>query len=347
MLPKGLRVGYLALNRDFSHPGDSRRFAGYAKARGLSLEFAEPDRRYDLVVISQKADLSVWSSYRLSPVIYDFTDSYLAVPRTNLKAAFRGFAKFATGESRFLRLDHRAAIELMCRNSRAVVCVTEEQKRDISAFSPNVHVILDDLSIYESKKTDYSSGSVVNLVWEGYPENLLAFEEIRDILREVDRKMPLALHVLTKLEVARFMGRFLTRPTTSVLRRILNRTLLYEWNEKTAPAIIAACDLAIIPINLNDRLTAGKPENKLHAFWRMGLPTLVSATPAYKRAMVDAGLDMACASPSEWRDALYKYTSDPEARRQAAALGRESYQRRAAQDILWAQWDVVLESVLK
>lgn len=345
-MPKGLRVGYLALNRDFTHPGDSRRFAGYAKARGLSLEFAEPDRRYDLVVISQKADLSVWGSYRLSPVIYDFTDSYLAVPRTNIKAAFRGFAKFATGESRFLRLDHRASIELMCRNSRAVVCVTEEQKRDISAFSSNVHVILDDVTVYEAIKTDYSSGAIFNLVWEGYPENLLAFEEIRDVLRDIDRKTPLALHVLTKLEVARFMGRFLRRPTTSVLRGILNRTFLYEWNEKTAPGIIAACDMAVIPINLNDPLTAGKPENKLHAFWRMGLPTLVSATPAYKRAMADAGLDMACANSAEWREALLRYTSDPGARREAANRGRASFLRRAAQDVLWEQWDTVLDSVL-
>ena len=39
---------------------------------------------------------------------------------------------------------------------------------------------------------------------------------------------------------------------------------------------------------MNDPMMVGKPKNKLLLFWRMGLPTLVSAIPSYKRAMQES-----------------------------------------------------------
>lgn len=346
MTPSGLKVGYVALSRDFKHPGDSRRFAHYAKARGFSIENANPNSRYDLVVVSQGADLSIWGSYAASPVIYDFTDSYLAIPRTDLKGIFRGAAKFIFGQSSRLRLNHWRAIEDMCRRAKAVVCVTEEQRQNIQSFSPNVHVILDMLHVYDRVKTDYSAGPIFNLVWEGFPENAGAFQLIRDALTRVDSSFPLALHVVTKLKVARFMGRFLQHPTSDLLAGVMDRVFLYDWNEQIAPSIITACDLAVIPIDLNNPLTTGKPENKLYAFWRMGLPVVVSATPAYSRAMRDAGLPMACRSEDDWAAVLMRLIGNADARRECGLRGRAFAETQASEQKLLGQWDAVVESVL-
>lgn len=341
-----LNVGYVALSRDFSHPGDSRRFARYARARGFSIENANPRKKYDLVVVSQGADLSIWSTYTGCPIIYDFTDSYLAIPRTDVKGMLRGFAKYVTGQSSRLILNHRHAIEEMCRRAEAVVCVTEEQRRDILSHCQNVHIVLDLLNVYNKVKTDFSAGPIFNLVWEGYPENLRPFQLIAEALRRVDAVSPLALHLVTNLQVGRFMRRFFRHPSADLVRGVLGRMYLYDWNEQLAPSIITACDLAVIPIDLNDPLTSGKPENKLHAFWRMGLPAVVSATPAHSRAMRDAGLPMACESNEDWVAVLSRYVMDSNARRESALRGKSFSDKCTAPEFIFRQWDAVLDSVL-
>ena len=38
------RIGYAGYSRDFSVPGDRRRFAAYARMKGLPIEYAELSR---------------------------------------------------------------------------------------------------------------------------------------------------------------------------------------------------------------------------------------------------------------------------------------------------------------
>lgn len=345
---EGLRVAYVPLSPDFKHPGDCRRFSRYALARGIQVEIADPSEDYDLVVVSQGADLSVWGDYakRRAKIVYDFTDSYLAVSRRDVRGMLRGLAKFVTRQSRHLRLDHWKAIEDMCRRSDAVVCVTEEQRNDISAHCSNVYVVLDIHNMYFGGKKTYDSGKVFNLVWEGYPENLLAFYQIRDVLRELDSRQPLALHVITNLEFGRYMGRYFKRRTADIARDILPRSYVYEWNDQLCSPIVEACDLAILPIDLNTPLAKGKPANKLLIFWRMGMPTIVSASPAFARTMQSADLPMSCRSTQDWREALNRFVFDSAARADAGRRGRAFAEINFSEKQLLAQWDGVFESVL-
>src|SRR6185312_15235316 len=77
-----IRIGYVPYSGRFTKPGDRRRFVAYARARNLEFEVADPDKRYDLVVLSETADISVWPDYRHGKIVYDLIDSYLSVPRT-------------------------------------------------------------------------------------------------------------------------------------------------------------------------------------------------------------------------------------------------------------------------
>lgn len=344
----GLRVAYVPLSLDFKHPGDCRRFARYASVRGLSVEIADPAEEYDLVVVSQGADLSVWGRYAKprAKIIYDFTDSYLAVSRRDPRGMLRGLAKFVTRQSRYLRLDHWKAIEDMCARADAVVCVTEEQKKDISEHCANVHIVLDIHNMYFGGKKTYSSGEVFNLVWEGYPENLQAFYQIRDVLREIDSKRPLALHLITNLEFGRYMGKYVKQRTADIARDILPRSYIYEWNDLLCSPIVEACDLALLPIDLGTPLAKGKPANKLLIFWRMGMPTIVSASPALARTMRRAELPMSCSSAQDWRESLNRYVFDAAARADAGRRGKAFAEANFSEEKLLAQWDGVFESVL-
>jgi hypothetical protein len=121
---------------------------------------------------------------------------------------------------------------------------------------------------------------------------------------------------------------------------------LHEWNEKTCSDIISQCDLAVIPIPLNDPLSAGKPENKLLLFWRMGMPVVVSATAAYARAMQLSGLSMACRTKNEWLEVLEKYIIDENARRDAGQRGRVFCENNYSEEKTLELWDEVFRSLV-
>lgn len=344
-----LRIGYVPLGCNLDKPGDRRRFVYYAESRNLSFEIAVPTEKYDVVVVSQGADLSVWGEYDKggAKIIYDFIDSYLAVPRNSIKGRLRGLAKYFSGQSRYLRINHWKALESMCIRADAVICTTQEQAEDISRFCSNVHIILDIHStVVRSVKSDYQAGEVFNLVWEGIADNVYAFENIRNVFAKLQTRRKVALHLITDLEFRRYLGRYGKTQTGNIAHGLCENVYLYEWNEQMCSTIISACDLAIIPIDLSDPLVRGKPENKLVLFWRMGVPAVTSATPAYEQAMSKAGLQMACHDESEWVETLESYMSDESSRRSAGMAGRRLVESDYCEEVILRKWDKVFSSVL-
>lgn len=344
----GLRIGYVPYRPDLSAPGDRRRFPWWAERRGVPFSLADPDGDYDLVVLSARADITTWVHQPLrTRLVYDLIDSYLAVPRTSPKALLRGAAKFAVRETAHLSLSYRRSIEMMCRRADAVVCSTEEQRSQIGRLSTNVHVVLDAHSELGSwRKADYRAGSPFRLVWEGLPDTVRHFEVVAPVLAQVAAERPLELHLITDLRRYRWLGRVGTQSTSRIARELFEPTFLYEWNLGLLGPIATACDLAVIPLDLEDRFAAGKPENKLLMLWRLGMPTITSATPSYKRAMKGAGLDMTCSTAEDWRIALRRYCGDETARQQAGTAGRAYVERHHSEDTLIEAWDRVVRSVV-
>lgn len=344
-----LRIGYVPYSDKLDQAGDRRRFCYYVRHKKIKFEIAKPSEAYDLVVVTERGDLSVWSDYHKgnAKVIYDVIDAYLSIPKTDPKGFFRGLAKYVTGQSRYLRLDHWKAIQTMCQRSDAVICNTDELKRVVLPFCKNVHLILDIHDMFiRDVKTDYSAGEIFNFVWEGFPQNVQFFFEIQDVLEYLKTKHKIALHVVTLLRYGQYMDKYRKRNTADITRKLFDRTYLYEWNELLCSKIITACDMALIPIPLNDPFALGKSENKLILFWRMGMPTVVSATPAYSRAMSQAGLSMACWTSQEWKETLERYMSDISARRDAGQRGKAFAEDHYHAENILAQWDHLFESVL-
>ncbi len=341
-----LRIGYVPITPTLDTPGDRRRFAYYARKRNLRFEIADPAKDYDVVILSARADISVWSQYRQGKLVYDLIDSYLAIPRTNIKGCLRGLAKFVSRQSRYLQLNHWKAIEGMCRRADAVICSTIEQQRDMSPFCPNVHIILDVHShVSTTIKRNFSANRPFRLVWEGLPQTLGSLELLRPVLDDLRRRYPVELHLVTDLEYFRYLGRYGKSSTLEAARRILPDVRLHEWKEDNCADIICSCDLAVIPLALTDPFAAGKPENKLLLFWRMGMPVVASATPSYTRAMQGAGLDLTCRDKEQWLSTLERLLADETARRDAGCSGKTYADREFGEDRLLAHWDAVFTSL--
>jgi hypothetical protein len=209
-----------------------------------------------------------------------------------------------------------------------------------------VHAILDFQSrLIRRVKQDYRAGSPFHLVWEGLGENVRWFGRIERALRETDGRHPLVLHLITALEYRELAQRFWRRRTARIAARHFDRVRLYEWSEEMVSVIATACDLAVIPLPLDRPLERGKPESKLVSFWRMGMPTVTSSTPAYARAMRGAGQDLHCDSEARWTEVLLRLIEDAGAREQAARTGRAFAEREYGDERLLDAWDRVLETL--
>ena len=351
MIADKLRFAYAPLSKDFSQPGDRWRFCFYASRRGVKYEIADPENNYNVVVLSQGADLSQWHNFptKKGKVIFDFVDSYLAIPKGDVRSIIRGPAKFVFRQNRYLHLNYRKLLVAMCRRADAVICATEEQKFDILPFCQNVHVILDfHTTVVQKIKADYSRGEIFNFVWEGLPGNLVTFRSIMNALKQLKNRHKFAIHIITNLERPLGLREVFRIPTMRLVRDVfdLEDVFLYEWNERMFSAICTSCDLALIPIPLNIPIYAGKPENKLLLFWRMGIPVITSATPAYTRAMDGCGLPMTCRSQEEWIAKLEHYIGDERDRREAGLRGLTYVNECYGEEALLKRWDVLFETLL-
>lgn len=342
------RFAYAPYAPSLRPPGDRRRFAFYAGARGIDFEIADREERYDCVVLSARADITHWvRAPRDVKVVYDLIDSYLAIPGTSGKSMLRGVAKFVAGETSRPTLRYRRAIQAMCARADAVVCSTEEQRDLILPLCPNVHVVLDaqDYLVRRSKSTYQSTGSGLSLVWEGLAQNIAGFASLRPALEELGREREVTVHLVTDEEFHRYAGRFARQRTASFAGRYVPRFELHEWSERSLADAACAADIAVIPLDVRDPLAAGKPENKLLLLWRMGLPVLTSRTPAYARAMSRAGLQLTCASTDEWLTKLRRLAASPTERAAAGAAGRSYAERHHSDEQVVRGWDAVLESI--
>ncbi len=343
----GVRIGYAPITPALTAPGDRRRFPYYARARGIEFDIARRDTHYDLVVLTEVADLTYWlKAPRRTRVIYDLIDSYLAQPRRSIRAAGRGAAKFMSRETHRLAINYRKAIEEMCRRADAVVCATDEQRSDISRLCPNVHVILD---IHEEfgdvSKADYALNQPPRLVWEGLPYTLDAFRSLAPALRVLQRRHQFEMHLVTDPGYRQYARRFIRRRTEDLAANLFESHVVHPWSVAELRQTAISADLALLPARLEDPFSAGKPENRLLIFWRLGVPTVAAATPAYSRAMKAAGLDLHYRTSQECVQQVEECLMDEGLRTRAAARGREFVLREHPTERRLEGWDEVLSSV--
>jgi hypothetical protein len=187
----------------------------------------------------------------------------------------------------------------------------------------------------------------LNIAWEGVPHNIKSFAVIRDALTTLSKQYQINLHIITAIKYKKYMNRYVTKHTINEVKKYIdiNNVYLYQWNELTVSHISSACDFAIIPINSNDTMDNGKPEDKLFIFWLMGLPAVVSETPAHLRAMKGAGVSMACSSTNDWVSTIKDIVDNKTKRNQSAKKGFAYASRVNSEERTMSLWDDLFEDI--
>ncbi len=264
-----------------------------------------------------------------------------------MKQMFRGLAWFASGRHRWPCFDFPGAIERMCRRADAVVCTTQRQQQRIAPLCRNVHVVLDiqDAAV-RSIKRDYRAGAAFHLVWEGLPSNVPYLKVVAPVLALLSRRHRLVLNLVTDPDRPRLLGRLGKIDSLQVARGIFDDVVLHRWDESTFSDVVTRCDVALIAVPLDDPLTYGKPGNKLALLWRLGMPVVTSATPAYQAMQNTIGLPhLACKDDASWLAALEALITDESARQQAGERGHAFVTTHLPTAKLLQLWDDVFESV--
>lgn len=350
-----LRFGYFPYVPGGRSPGDRRRFPAVADKLGLDWEFYRPGQDYDVIYLTSNADLPHFRHLGAGgPKLgFDMVDSYLSVPIWEPKSLIRGLGKRLIGAHSHLELSFKQTLEGMCHRADLVVCSTPEQQDVISRHSSNVHPILDlHEELLSVPSRPLAEPPEFHLFWEGIGLTTSQFSAIGPVLAELAQEFPLRLHLVTDLKY-RAINLPLLPPLET--RRLVEKSLgrqvkfhFYEWNPLAVKGISSQCHLGLIPICLDKPLYMDKPENKLLIMWRLGLPVITSATPAYHRTMgAYGGPFWACDSQEAWYRTLREALSNASARQEAAEQGHRYAETDFGTEALLKKWVSALNTLVQ
>ena len=343
----GIKVGYAPYHKDFIAPGDRRRFLFYANERKIKFELADPSIRYDIVYLTYGCNISTWIEYKIDnptvKVIFELIDSYL-LESTSVLTIFRGVTRYLLGKESALWFNHKSALRKIISVADAVVCSTRAQEVDILPLNNNVHISLDFFSNdITHHKTSLENVERFKLVWEGQAYTVNNLLLLKDVFEKLANKIE--LFIVTD-SVIRSPFKLFNKETSNILKKLGCKYCLVTWDRKSFSKDICDADLAIIPIASDNPMMWNKPENKLLLLWEIGIPTLVSSTPAYKRVMDAAGIDFYCSSSSEWLLKIERYMSSSMQYRRAIVQKANDYLRGFhSKDEILKNWDGIFDSL--
>ncbi|MFN4123405.1 MAG: hypothetical protein ACK4GL_08900 [Flavobacteriales bacterium] len=340
-----IRVGYFPHNNTLKHPGDRRRFVFFAREVGLSFEIADPTKAYDIVYLTSSCNVSKWIAYKkkhpTTKLIFELIDSYVLVNK-NVLRFLKGPYRYISGKDDRFYFDYNKAFLEIIQIADTVVCSTPVQKEYIQKFNDNVHVSLD---YFEDeipvKKTNHQIGAKIKLVWEGQSYTLENILVLREALQRVRNEVE--LHVITD-RIIKGPFRFLDKQSEKLLDSLGVPYHFHEWNAQTFSRIAASADLAVIPLNHKKEMMWNKPENKLLFFWQLGLPVLTSPSPAYKRVMDTAQINMYARDTSEWAERIMNFKNLSHQEREHMFAKVDQYlNSHHTKDKLIEDWKNILE----
>jgi hypothetical protein len=349
---RSLRVGYWPLSSDLMSAGDRRRVVFWARSRGHVL-ITDLTKKVDVVIASERSNFNsrVFTKRRI-PFIFDLVDAYLS-PLNAFDDLARGVAKKLSGDISGGIKPFSHHIKDFCLQADAVICSSIEQENEIRQYNQNTHVILDshdEIPFTSIKYSDFKNNMRNQVLWEGQPATIRGVRSISATLSQLTKTDNLYFDFVTDENYFKFLGKFVKRDTLSLLRNDLSEIdsniRLTPWTLNNLLNSATRSSIAIIPVDLSVPMQRLKPENRLLIMWRLGVPCLVSATPAYIRVSNIAGVDAVCNDLDAWLNNSYRLIKDPKFSYDEIRRGQNYLRSFHTQKILLDKWDKAVESVL-
>jgi hypothetical protein len=349
---KKLRIGYWPLTANLNSAGDRRRLVFWAEARGHTI-VTDLSQAVDVIVASEKSDFnSHYFSQEKIPVIFDLVDAYLS-PLNSIDDFARGLAKKLSGQISGYAKPFSQHVRDFCLNSNAVLCSSVEQAELIKPYNSNIHVILDshhELPFIEGGFNVSNLSNKNQILWEGQPATIRGVRQISSILLQLTKENISALNFVTDEKYFQFLNKYIEKDTSELLKKDLSPISSFinvvPWTRDNLVSTARRCGVSMIPIDLSVPMHRLKPENKLLIMWRLGLPCLVSPSPAYIRVASEAGVNAVCEDPDTWLGNFRQLLNCPSYAREEVLRGQSYLLENHTRSLLLDKWDVAIESVM-
>lgn len=295
-----MRIGYAIKSSKNQLYNQRRRFPFYAKKLNLKYEIANFNQTYDYVIINASSDLTIWLNYNKGKLIFEYLNSSLD-EKLSLKVFFRGLAKFIFRKNKILFLNQKKLIRNICKKSYAVVCNSFEQYLTLKKLNKNIYIILDSHYDIPYLRSEINNDKKINLIWEGQAENLGGFIKFSEIIKNSNLRNKVKIYFITDLFFYKFMKSLIKVNTHKYLTKILKdiEFEIHEWTIENLIKYSKISHAAIIPF-LNKNMDIFKSENKLHIFWKLGLPVISSMNYSYEREMNKFKIDLIAKKDFDW-----------------------------------------------
>jgi hypothetical protein len=347
-----LKIGYSPLSKRMDSAGDRRRLIFWAEARGHSI-ITDLSSKVDVIVASENADFnSSFFEKKNTPIIFDLVDAYLS-PLNYLDDLARGVAKKLSGQISGEIKPFSHHVRDFCKNSALVICSSVEQEAVINRINRKTSVILDshdEIPFNDPKYIVTSSTTPNRILWEGQPATIRGVTQISSVLKNLSKVSDVQLNFITDQKYFKLLNKYFESDTSDLLGRNFHQMVssfsVSSWTPENLVNLAKKSSVAIIPIDLSVPMQVLKPENRLLIMWRLGLPCLTSATPAYVRVANDAGVNVVCENLHDWASNLNRIVNDPKYALSESIKGQNYLQEKHNRKILLQKWDNAFESVL-
>ena len=350
------RVGYVPYSQDLQHPADRRRLATWAIAKGISLNVDNP-LDSDVLVLSNAANFGYWLKRAQQPVILDLVDGYLGEKPSFLRDLLRNTIRSFRGTSSFGWITYTRHLKSACALSSAIIVASPEQRDLVLPFNSKVYVILDDHSELETKSGLSDSLGIPEtskadfIFWEGFGYTLKHFRVLSEVLDKALFENNWGMYLLTVKSFPRWGGYIGKVSTQKLIKKWFplssNSIQIIPWSIKNLITYSRQSKFAIIPINGNDKFAISKSENKLLSLWKLGLPTLYSDIPSYKRVGELTQTISMCVDASDWQEKLANIMTPDDYRKKIPISINEYLIKTHSHDLLVEQWDELIAQSLK
>ena len=347
-----LKIGYWPLSPNLQSAGDRRRIVFWARARGHEI-ITDLSQRVDVIIASEKTDFkSLIFSKRKSPLIFDLIDAYLS-PLNLFDDLARGVAKKISGQISGEVKPFSKHVKDFCLEADAVICSSIEQEKMIIPYNQNTHVILDshdEIPFLKPLHPNQMKAREFRILWEGQPATIRGVRQISSALAHLATTNDLHINFVTDQNYFQFLGTHFERNTLALLSRDLrevhDKISIIPWNPINLVETARNSTVAMIPIDLSVPMQRLKPENRLLIMWRLGLPCLCSASPAYIRVSDVAGVSSTCEDEEVWNIRFSKLFNDPVFAFEEIVRGQSYLYEYHNRSVLLDKWDRVVESVM-
>lgn len=350
-----MKIGYLPYSKNCDGPPDRRRIGRITKElekHGFEVYLYNPDKDiidYDIVIISGLQNIGGIIEDRLrrknTYFILDQPDALLLSPGPHLRSSSRIMRLIRVSACNFfLRENFLGNLAKLVKICDRTVVGSTLQKETLIKYNKNVTVIGDILDEeYSLKDRKSTISGAIKLVWEGFSENVLHFEVMRKVLKELSSRYKIELLIYSNERIPKYFKH--AGSIENYLSTLPCITKYHSWNKEACADDLLNGNIGVIPIDLKNRFAAAKPANKLNAMRLLGIPVVATPTVAYKEAIIDGVDGFLASNTTEWINKIGMLIEDSTLWTQISKAGRYRALEASSFNEIWHQWLKVFSSL--